>query len=750
MSIKDKLNKSILDIDLGIDTIYPKEKIKSLDTKSRYKRFRFFYNGLILPLDNITIRAYIIKPDKKIIFNDLIKIDNNIVELEFTNQALLNPGILQLELVLYEDDAELSSFLLEFEVIKSIRNSDAIESSNEFTSLQIALREVEQIKNSFQSLYNDKESMLNNLFTTQESKLNNLKSTKETELNNLKLDKSDELDNLKRLKENELNTLKINKETELSNLKTEKEKDFNDTNNTWNDKFEEKYDNLNSEYAHDLNNLKEHLEEYKVSKFSECMSIPTSPFNQFKVGKGKVKYTFETKDYSETVYPTLIQFDAINGRSGKSTTYKSIKNLDLSTIGTLVTLDENSINLAYEDNIQIKSYSYGARPKTAPISALEAFKSIDKNKLHRASSKLLVEVEGGQTYYVKNFGFTQVQIILQQYDETFCKSKDNDDSDDGIGWGTISNKRKVTVELDTKYINIYMKKTDDTEFTRDDLENIKLMMVKSSSEPIEFKNYKKKVLDFCGSEIKLASGIGSTENIKDFYKDGILYKKFEQIRLTSDMDISIQKESSHTTTTLFRFFKFAQTHGISLPSSDFIDFRCDKYSSKVIFSTNEEGVYMSAGGHLYLSVSNSFATTVDELKKKIETYADSIFVEMPLAETKKIKVPLTVYATSGSQIQVQSSYNLGVDSSGPAYYRVALNEGAHIENLSKSISNIGCSISDIFTLIKESEKTNQVQLFQKEILELKSYNNALRYGLQAILRGDMQELAYSLYPEDFK
>lgn len=37
----------------------------------------------------------------------------------------------------------------------------------------------------------------------------------------------------------------------------------------------------------------------------------------------------------------------------------------------------------------------------------------------------------------------------------------------------------------------------------------------------------------------------------------------------------------------------------------------------------------------------------------------------------------------------------------------------------------------------------------KKISILESENSVLREGLQAVLRGDMQSLAYALYPEDF-
>ncbi|TAN63638.1 hypothetical protein WS9_015560, partial [Paraclostridium sordellii 8483] len=75
--MKEKLNISVTDIDLYRNHIYNKEKLKSLDANSRFKRFRFFYNGLLINLNGITVRAYMIKPDKKEIFNDLSIVDEN-------------------------------------------------------------------------------------------------------------------------------------------------------------------------------------------------------------------------------------------------------------------------------------------------------------------------------------------------------------------------------------------------------------------------------------------------------------------------------------------------------------------------------------------------------------------------------------------------------------------------------------------------------------------------------------------------
>ena len=51
--------------------------------------------------------------------------------------------------------------------------------------------------------------------------------------------------------------------------------------------------------------------------------------------------------------------------------------------------------------------------------------------------------------------------------------------------------------------------------------------------------------------------------------------------------------------------------------------------------------------------------------------------------------------------------------------------------------------------IKEIKELNENSL-ENKVEDLKRENELLKQGLQAVLRGDMQELAYILYPKDFK
>ena len=47
------------------------------------------------------------------------------------------------------------------------------------------------------------------------------------------------------------------------------------------------------------------------------------------------------------------------------------------------------------------------------------------------------------------------------------------------------------------------------------------------------------------------------------------------------------------------------------------------------------------------------------------------------------------------------------------------------------------------------QESTEIEIIQKKISILEAENKSLRKGLQAVLSGDMQSLAYILYPEDF-
>jgi lysophospholipase L1-like esterase len=136
--------KIILDIDKNI---YTKIDAKQNDVNSRFIEITLINNGLPLNLTGNTVKIFAIKSDNTIIFNNVEIIDYSLgrIKVELTSQALAVIGNLECELVVYGlNSSILSSKAFIINVIKSIRNDEAVESADEFTALTNALNTVQQ------------------------------------------------------------------------------------------------------------------------------------------------------------------------------------------------------------------------------------------------------------------------------------------------------------------------------------------------------------------------------------------------------------------------------------------------------------------------------------------------------------------------------------------------------------------------------------------------------------------------------
>lgn len=220
----ENLNIPIIDIELYKSEPYSIDEVKTLDFNSRFKKFRLFYNGLALDLTSCTVRAYIIKPDGKEVFNDLTITDKSIAMLEFTTQSSLIPGTHKMEIVIYTENSELSSFVFEYEVIKSLRTENSIESTNEYTSLQIGLKNLAIWNKKSKELYETWNNNLNNLFTDNDNK-------------------------------------------------------FNTLHDEWDETLKNKYDNLNNEYANELSKVKDKMD--RGENISTGQLVGTFAISQF-------------------------------------------------------------------------------------------------------------------------------------------------------------------------------------------------------------------------------------------------------------------------------------------------------------------------------------------------------------------------------------------------------------------------------------------------------------------------------------
>lgn len=125
--------------------LYNPIQVKQGDN-SRYLLFNLLDNGVPFSLENKTVRVYGLKPDGTKVFNNLTIINaaKGLAELQLTTQMLIKPGCLKLELVVYEATDVLSTTKFDIDIIASIRDDEAIESTNEFSALNLALAKADE------------------------------------------------------------------------------------------------------------------------------------------------------------------------------------------------------------------------------------------------------------------------------------------------------------------------------------------------------------------------------------------------------------------------------------------------------------------------------------------------------------------------------------------------------------------------------------------------------------------------------
>ena len=125
--------------------LYNPIQVKQGDN-SRYLLFNLLDNGVPFDLENKTVRVYGLKPDGTKVFNNLTIINaaRGLAELQLTTQMLVKPGCLKLELVIYEATDILSTTKFDIDIISCIRDDGAIESTNEFSALTVALAKADE------------------------------------------------------------------------------------------------------------------------------------------------------------------------------------------------------------------------------------------------------------------------------------------------------------------------------------------------------------------------------------------------------------------------------------------------------------------------------------------------------------------------------------------------------------------------------------------------------------------------------
>ena len=141
------------------------EKINSIvtavaqDTKSRYLDVSLYENGMPIDLSGHTVRIYAEKEDKTVSYNqgEVTDAKNGRCQFEMTNQMLAVAGNLKVQISIWGGNSEiLSTAPFIIYIIPSLRDDEALESTNEygavtllFTEIQDALYLMEEITGTF-------------------------------------------------------------------------------------------------------------------------------------------------------------------------------------------------------------------------------------------------------------------------------------------------------------------------------------------------------------------------------------------------------------------------------------------------------------------------------------------------------------------------------------------------------------------------------------------------------------------------
>lgn len=176
---------SYITIDLD-KKIYTKLKAVQGDSKSRYILVNLIDNNLYYDLSTVTVKIYGVKKDKTIFFNNatIVNATKGQFEIELTNQALAVAGDLKIQiLILGPNQEKLSTFSFFIEVVESIIDDTAIESSNEFTALITSLSKLEEWNGYFEETSGKIEEKYTERLNTVSSQIKDIENNVDEQFN---------------------------------------------------------------------------------------------------------------------------------------------------------------------------------------------------------------------------------------------------------------------------------------------------------------------------------------------------------------------------------------------------------------------------------------------------------------------------------------------------------------------------------------------------------------------------------------
>ena len=159
-----------------------------------------------------TARVWVIKPDKKVVWNDCDIITDSVVQIELTTQMLAAVGLAKAKIEIYDDNKVLSTFNFYLQIEEDISDPNGTESQNESTALQAienTLREYEiQLKADLLSIENKTNDGINAIAEITNAKIgdiNNTASAQMAGIDSLVVAKMGDIDSLTNAKIGDIN-----------------------------------------------------------------------------------------------------------------------------------------------------------------------------------------------------------------------------------------------------------------------------------------------------------------------------------------------------------------------------------------------------------------------------------------------------------------------------------------------------------------------------------------------------------------
>lgn len=172
MSLSDKFEPELISLDIAKDQHIFGGKLKQRDINTRRRKLQFTYDGKPIDIADTTCTAYVKKPTGELEEMNC-QVNGDYVVLDFPTSTRAVDGEINVEVKLATADDDVSTFSLDFEVVPSLIDDRAIQSSNEFTALQELIAAIGGITDIPKDLALDKLTSLLYLIDAQGNKIGN-------------------------------------------------------------------------------------------------------------------------------------------------------------------------------------------------------------------------------------------------------------------------------------------------------------------------------------------------------------------------------------------------------------------------------------------------------------------------------------------------------------------------------------------------------------------------------------------------